>query len=60
MRSPTISAISCALETPESIKDWSLTNLNDKLIKIGDECRSCGAVLDFDDPRDLFSHCCLG
>jgi hypothetical protein len=28
--------------------------LNDKLIKIGDECRSCGAVLDSDDPRDLF------
>ena len=35
-RSPTISAISCApWRAPEPIKDWSLTSLKEKLIKIG-------------------------
>ena len=37
MRWPTISAISCARwrGTPEPIKNWSLTSLKEKLIKIG-------------------------
>lgn len=36
MRSPTISATSCArLATPEPIKHWSLTSLKERLIKIG-------------------------
>jgi hypothetical protein len=32
------------LATPESIKDWSLTSLKDKLIKIGAKVVSCYVV----------------
>jgi hypothetical protein len=41
-RSPTISATSCALATPEPIKDWSLTSLKEKLIRIGAKVVSHG------------------
>jgi hypothetical protein len=48
MRSPTTSAISCAtLATPEPIKDWSLTSLKDKLIKIGAKVVSHGRYVIF-------------
>jgi len=48
MRWPTISAISCApLATPEPIKDWSLTSLKEKLIKIGAKVVSHGRYIAF-------------
>ena len=48
MRSPTISATSSARsETPEPIKDWSLTSLKDKLIKIGAKVVSHGRYVAF-------------
>jgi hypothetical protein len=48
MRSPTISAISCGrLALPEPIKDWSLTSLKEKLIKIGAKVVSRGRYVAF-------------
>jgi Transposase DDE domain group 1 len=45
---PTISATSCAtLATPEPIKDWSLTSLKEKLIKIGARVVSHGRYVAF-------------
>jgi hypothetical protein len=63
MRSPTISAISCALATPEPIKDWSLTTLKDKLIKIGAKVVSHGRYVAFQMaevaiPRQMFQEIC--
>ena len=47
-RSLTISAISCARwRPPASIKDWSLTSLKDKLIKIGAKVVSHGRYITF-------------
>ena len=60
MRSPTISAISCrTLATPEPIKDWSLTSLKEKLIKIGAKVVRHGRYVDFQMaevaiPRQMF------
>ena len=43
-----ISATSCArLATPEPIKDWSLTSLKEKLIKIGAKVVSHGRYVAF-------------
>jgi hypothetical protein len=55
MRSPTMSAISCA----EPIKDWSLTSLKEKLIKIGAKVVSHGRYVVFQMaevaiPRQMF------
>ena len=48
MPSPIISATSCArLATPEPIKDWSLTSLKEKLIKIGAKVVSHGRYVAF-------------
>ena len=47
MRSPTTSAISCARWRREPIKDWSLTTLKDKLIKIGAKVVSHGRYVIF-------------
>ena len=46
MRSPTISEISYG-PTPEPIKDWSLTSLKEKLIKIGAKVVSHGRYVAF-------------
>ena len=60
MRSPTISAISCARwRQPEPIKDWSLTSLKEKLIKIGAKVVSHGRYVVFQMaevaiPRQMF------
>ena len=60
MRSPTISTTSCTLATPEPIKDWSLTSLKEKLIKIGAKVVSHGRYIAFQMaevavPRTLFA-----
>ena len=47
MRSPTISQILRTLATPEPIKDWSLTSLKEKLIKIGAKVVSHGRYVAF-------------
>ena len=48
MRSPTISAISFARSRRRSpIKDWSLTSLKEKLIKIGAKVISHGRYVAF-------------
>src|SRR5262249_33701883 len=48
MRSPTILATFLrTLATPEPIKDWSLTSLKDKLIKIGAKVVSHGRYVIF-------------
>ena len=47
MRSPTISAISCARWRRRPIKDWSLTSLQEKLIKIGAKVVSHGRYVAF-------------
>jgi hypothetical protein len=49
-----------ALATPEPIKDWSLTTLKEKLIKIGAKVVSHGRYVAFQlaevtIPRDLFT-----
>ncbi len=49
-----------ALATPEPIKDWSLTTLKEKLIKIGAKVVSHGRYVAFQlaevtIPRDLFA-----
>ena len=59
-RSPTISATSCAAGDPEPIKDWSLTSLKEKLIKIGAKVVSHGRYVAFQMaevavPRTLFA-----
>ena len=59
MRWPTISAISCASGDAEPIKDWSLTSLKEKLIKIGAKVVSHGRCVAFRDgrgrhPRQMF------
>ena len=61
MRSPTILGISLrTLATPEPIKDWSLTTLKEKLIKIGAKIVSHGRYVAFQMaevavPRTLFA-----
>jgi hypothetical protein len=48
MRSPTTSAnFLRTLATPEPIKDWSLTTLKDKLIKLGAKVVSHGRYVIF-------------
>ena len=48
MRSPIISAISCVRwRRREPIKDWSLTTLKEKLIKIGAKVVSHGRYVAF-------------
>jgi hypothetical protein len=60
-RSPTISATFLrTLATPEPIKDWSLTSLKEKLIKIGAKVVSHGRYVTFQlaevaVPRTLFA-----
>ena len=59
MRWLTISAMR-TLATPESIKDWSLTTLKEKLIKIGAKVVSHGRYVAFQMaevaiPRKLFA-----
>ena len=49
------------LATPEPIKDWSLTSLKEKLIKIGAKVVSHGCYVAFQIaevavPRNLFAH----
>jgi hypothetical protein len=49
-----------SLATPEPIKDWSLTSLKEKLIKIGSKVVSNGSYIAFQMaevaiPRDLFA-----
>jgi len=56
---PTISAISCAHWTPEPIKNWSLTSLKERLIKIGAKVVSHGRYVVFQMaevaiPRQMF------
>ena len=61
MHSPTISATSLrTLATPEPIKDWSLTSLKEKLIKIGAKVVSSGRYVAFQMaevaiPKNLFA-----
>ena len=61
MRLPTISVTSCARwRRPEPIKDWSLTSLKEKLIKIGAKVISHGRYVVFQMaevviPRTLFA-----
>jgi hypothetical protein len=48
------------LATPEPIKDWSLTSLNEKMIKIGAKIVSHGRYIAFQTaevaiPRNLFA-----
>jgi len=43
------------LATPEPIKDWSLTSLKEKLIKIGAKVVSHGRYVDLPRPK-LFNH----
>ena len=48
------------MATPEPIKDWSLTTLKEKLIKIGAKVVSYGRYVAFQmaevaSPRDLFA-----
>ena len=60
MRSPTILATFLrTLATPEPIKDWSLTSLKEKLIKIGAKVVSHGRYVVFQMaevaiPRQMF------
>jgi hypothetical protein len=51
----------CTLATPEPIKDWSLTSLKQKLIKIGAKVVSRGRYVAFQIaevaiPKNLFAH----
>jgi hypothetical protein len=60
MRSRTISAILRTLMTPEPIREWSLTSLKEKLIKIDAKVVSHGRYITFQMaevaiPRDLFA-----
>ena len=60
MRSPTIPAIPAHLGNAGTIKDWSLTSLKEKLIKIGAKVVSHGRYIAFQMaevaiPRDLFA-----
>ena len=60
MRSRTISAILRTLVTPEPIREWSLTSLKEKLIKIGAKVVSHGRYVVFQMaevavPRALFA-----
>ena len=55
-----LSSNSCTLATPEPIKDWSLTSLKEKLIKIGAKIVSHGRYIAFQMaevaiPRNLFA-----
>jgi hypothetical protein len=48
----------CTLATPEPIKDWSLTSLKQKLIKIGANLVSHGRYVASRWPRSLFRESC--
>ena len=59
MRSPNLGNFLRTLATPEPIKDWSLTSLKDKLIKIGAKVVSHGRYVAFQMaevaiPRQMF------